>query len=179
MLSIESTGLVLIDVQGKLAHMMPNKEALFKNLHIMINAAKILNLPIFWAEQLPHKLGATIPELSELLEGYQAISKSCFSCAKQPGLQEALSKSGCKQLLVMGMEAHICVTQSTLELLDAGYEVHLVSDAIAARNPENKSVALSRCTSAGAILSCSEMALFELMRDASHEKFKAVQQLIK
>lgn len=179
MLDQNNTALVFIDVQGKLAHLMHDKDDLFRALKAMVNAANLMQLPIMWAEQLPHKLGGTVPELASLLTEHTAISKSCFSCAANDEFMAKLEQTGRRQLLVVGMEAHICVTQSVLTFLDMGYEVHLVSDAIGARNAANKDVAIGRCEKAGATISCTEMALFELMRDASHEQFKAVQALIK
>lgn len=179
MLATETTGLVIIDVQGKLAQLMDSADTLFNNLQTMVRGAKAIGVPIFWAEQIPNKLGPTIDEVAQHLEGVEPFAKSCFSCWRQPEFQHALTASGCKQLLVVGIEAHICVTQSTLDFLREGYEVHLVSDAIGARNPANKAIALQRCADAGATISCTEMALFELMRDASHPQFKAIQQLIK
>ncbi len=178
MLHTDSAALVIIDVQGKLAHTMHDKEALFSGLQTMVKAAKLLCLPILWAEQLPQKLGPTILELSQLLSDETPLPKSCFSCAGNAEFNEALARSGRKQLLVVGIEAHICVTQSTLEFLARGYEVHLVCDAIGARNSGNKAIGLARCERAGAVLSSCEMALFELMREASHPQFKAIQGLI-
>ena len=178
MLHTDTAALVIIDVQGKLAHTMHDKEALFKGLQTMVKAAKLLDLPILWAEQLPEKLGPTIPELSDLLNENNPIAKSCFSCASNTDFNEALAHGGRKQLLVVGIEAHICVTQSTLEFLARGYDVHLICDAVGARSPSNKTLGLARCENAGAVLSSCEMALFELMRDASHPQFKAIQSLI-
>ncbi|HSG60924.1 MAG TPA: isochorismatase family protein [Pseudomonadales bacterium] len=179
MLDINNTALVLIDAQGKLAHLMHDAQPLIKGLQTMVQAAKLLDIPVLWAEQLPHKLGATIPELARFLEGDRAIHKSCFSCAANSDFQDILQHSGRQQLLVIGIEAHICVMQSVLAFLSQGYEVHLISDAIGARFPHNKIAAIARCEKAGAIISTCEMALFELMREADHPQFKAVQGLIK
>lgn len=179
MLTSDNTALILIDVQGKLAQMMENSTEMFRAQTIMIQAAKQLNMPILWAEQLPHKLGSTVPEVASHLKDYTPISKSCFSCVANDEFSAALKACGKQQLLVMGIEAHICVTQSVLNFLENGYEVHMVSDAIGARIPANKGIGLRRCENAGAVISSTEMALFELMRDATHEQFRAIQALIK
>jgi nicotinamidase-related amidase len=179
MLTSDNTALILIDVQGKLAQIMEDSADMFRAQAIMIQAAKALSVPILWAEQLPHKLGPTVPEVAEHLSDYSPISKSCFSCAANNEFNTALKACGKRQLLVMGIEAHICVTQSVLNFLENGYEVHMISDAISARIPANKDIGLRRCEKAGAVISSTEMALFELMRDATHEQFRAIQSLIK
>lgn len=179
MLEIHNTALVLIDAQGKLAHLMHDAEPLIKGLQIMVQGAKLLNIPILWAEQLPNKLGPTIEALTPLLTHEHPMAKSCFSCAANADFQRALEQCGRQQLMIIGIEAHICVMQSALSFLSQGLEVHIISDAVGARFPHNKAAALARCEKAGATLSTCEMALFELMRDAAHPQFKAVQGLIK
>jgi len=179
MLDIDNSALIIIDVQGKLAHAMPDKALFFANLERMVLAAKAINLPIILVEQLPDKLGHTITEIAQHLEGQLPIKKACFSAAGHPAFLDRLRELGKKQVLVMGIEAHICVMQTVLDLLNHDYETHLICDAIRSRDPNNRQLAIERCASAGAILSSVEMALFELMRDAQHPQFKTIQQLIK
>ncbi|MCK4626635.1 MAG: isochorismatase family protein, partial [Phycisphaerae bacterium] len=108
MLDIENTILVVIDVQGKLAQSMHEKAALFENLTKLIKAASVLEIPIIWTEQYPEGLGATIPEIAELLPG-EAISKVAFSCCGEKRFVEAMEKQGRKQVLLCGIETHVCV----------------------------------------------------------------------
>ena len=180
MLTIEQTVLVVIDMQGKLAQIMPDKATLFANLHRMIEGAKILGLPILWTEQVPDKLGPTTPELSELLiEVAQPISKSAFSCCNEPTFAAQLAALNRSQFLLTGIETHICVYQTSRDLLKQGHEVHLISDAVSARFVHNKEIGLARAKSEGACLSSTEMALFELMQVAEGQAFKAIAKLVK
>ena len=123
MLSTDNTVLVIVDVQGKLAQLMADRETLFRNLQRMVKGALALELPILWVEQLPQKLGPTIPEVADLLPGHQPIAKSSFSCAGNEAFNAALAGLGRKQILLVGIEAHVCVYQSALDLLQAGYQV--------------------------------------------------------
>lgn len=179
MLTTDNTALVLVDVQGKLAQMMPERETLFANLQIMVSGARLLQLPVLWAEQNPQKLGGTIPELTALLPDQQPFSKMSFSCAGAEGFSAALHKAGRKQLLVMGIEAHVCVYHTVLDLLAQGYEVEVVEDAIGSRVASNKQVAVRKLCARGAGLTSTEMSLFELLGSAEHPAFRQVQALFK
>ena len=179
MLKVESTALVIVDVQGKLAHQMHEKQALFENLRRMIRGAQALGLPILWLEQLPDKLGATVPELAELLTDLEPIPKSSFSACRNADFLAALKALARKQVLVVGIEAHICVYQTATELKDLNYQVEVVTDAISSRRAENKHVALRKMNDCGVGLTSTEMALFELLGVAEGEQFKAILQIVK
>ena len=179
MLETDNTALVIVDVQGRLAQHMADREALFGNLQRMVKGALALELPILWVEQLPGKLGPTIPEVAELLPGHRPIAKSSFSCAQNPEFNAALAQAGRRQLLLVGMEAHVCVYQSALDLLRAGYEVEVVADAVGSRSAQNREVGLRKMQAQGVGLSSTEMALFELLGDAGHPAFRDIQALIR
>lgn len=180
MLNINDTALVVIDVQGKLAQLMYQKEILFANLERIIKGAKVLELPILWTEQVPEKLGQTTPQIAELLAGCaRPISKASFSCCGHAPFMEALKTFNRKQVLVTGIEAHICVYQTTLDLLNLGYEVQVVTDAVSSRIGANKQIGLDRMKEAGATLTSTEMALFELLRVAEGAKFKEITKIVK
>jgi nicotinamidase-related amidase len=179
MLKADNAALVLVDVQGKLAQLMADREALFGNLQRMVKGALALELPILWVEQLPGKLGPTIPELADLLPDHRPIAKSSFSCARSDAFNAALSQSGRKQLLLVGMEAHICVYQSAVDLVGAGYQVEVVADAIGSRSAGNREVGLRKMLANGVALTSTEMALFELMGDAGHPGFRDIQALVR
>lgn len=179
MLTLDNTVLVLVDVQGKLAQLMDGREALFKNLRRLVQGAQTLGLPILWLEQNPAGLGPTIPELVELLRGQSPIAKRSFSCCGDAGFMAALRGTGRRQVLLAGIEAHVCIYQTAADLLRLGYEVEVVADAVSSRAAENKRIALEKVQRLGAGLTCVEMALFELLGRAEGPAFKALLQIVK
>jgi len=179
MLKLSDAIFILVDVQGKLANMMHDKDTLFHNLQILVKAMIELEIPIVWAEQYPQGLGDTIPELKEILSDYQPISKKTFSVCRQKDLNEQINNSGKKEAVVAGIESHVCVYQTVHDLLSQGFGVTLVSDAISSRIKENKSVGIQRMVSEGARLSSLEMILFELLETAENDKFRAISNLLK
>jgi len=158
---------------------MQDRESLYKNLVILAKGAQALGIPILWNEQVPEKLGPTIPELSEALPGLKPMAKSCFSCWKNPAFAEGLRRSGRRQLLLAGIEAHVCVYQTAMDLIREGYEVHVVADAISSRTASNRAIGLERMTEAGAALTSTEMALFELVQVAEGERFRQIARLVR
>jgi len=179
MLKMDNSALVIVDVQGKLATLMYEKEKFYQNVVRMINGAQALDLPIFWNEQLPDKLGPTIPEIKDALPGMAPLVKSTFSCCGNVDFQARLKESGRRQVLLVGMETHVCVYQTALDLLADGFEVHLVADAVSSRFRENKEIGLSAIKDAGGRITSVEMALFELLRVAEGDHFKQVIRIVK
>ena len=179
MLKTTDTALAIIDVQGRLASIVHEREELFRNLQILIAGAKILGLPILWLEQYPQGLGPTVPEVAELLEGEQPLEKLCFSACGQEHFPEKLRESGRRQVLIAGIETHVCVYQTARDLLDRGYHVEVVADAVSSRHVENKEIALRRIHGEGAAVTSVEMALFELLRTAEAKQFKEIARLVK
>jgi len=179
MLTAENTVLVLVDVQEKLARAMHQKEALLESTVRLVQGAKVLGLPIVWTEQNPKGLGATVPEVAELLSDLSPVTKLSFSCCGEIRFMERLEKLNRKQALVAGIEAHVCVYQTVMDLVNLGYEVQVVADAIASRTPENKAVGLERCRELGASITSTETALFELLRVAEGDKFKQMLKVVK
>ncbi|UXI04218.1 hydrolase [Photobacterium sp. TY1-4] len=179
MLNANDTTLVIVDVQGKLAQLMDERDSLFRNLETLVKGAKVLELPIVWVEQLPDKLGPTIPQIADHLQQHAPIAKNSFSCYKSPEFVSALAATGRKSVIVVGIEAHICVYQTVRELLDAGYHVEVVADAVSSRQANNRQIALNKMQQAGAGLTCTEMVLFELQAIAEGEQFKEILSLIK
>lgn len=179
MLTVENAVVVLIDVQGKLAQLMSDKEILFNNLARVIKGAKILGVPVLWAEQNPEKLGSTLPELSALLSDQEPLPKMSFSCAKNQGFMAALEATGRKHVVAIGIETHICVYQTVVDLLDGGFAVDVVSDAVGSRIATNKTVGLDRMRDHGATISSTEMLLFEWMQSAEHLAFRDIQSVVK
>ncbi|MDC8831418.1 isochorismatase family protein [Alteromonas gilva] len=179
MLERQKAGVLVVDVQGKLARSVADSERMINHLASLIKGAQQLGLPIIQVEQLPDKLGATVPELQLLLPPGTALEKSTFSALRNERVEQQLHATGRTQWLICGIEAHICVYQSAIDLLAYGSEVHIVTDAVSARNPDHKTLALNKLQAAGAHLTCLEMALFELLERAGTDEFKAILPLIK
>jgi nicotinamidase-related amidase len=175
----KDTFLVVVDVQGKLAQLMHDKETLFERLRQVIGGAKALGLPILWCEQVPDKMGPTVPEVAELLTDLQPIAKSAFSCWGEERFREAAQSLKRKQVLIAGIETHVCVYQTAMQIVEAGFEVQVVSDACSSRTPDNKQIGLGRIRETGAGLTCVEACLMELLHDAKAAEFKDILKLIK
>lgn len=178
MLEKDKAALVVVDVQGKLATLMHEKESFYKNVTRMIKGAEVLGLPVLWTEQLPDKLGETLPEIKQHLSGEPLVKKT-FSCCGDPQFNSNLEATGRKQVLLTGMETHVCVYQTAMDLLGQGYEVYLVSDAVSSRFAQNKELGVRRLADAGVLLTSVEMALFEMLVVAEGDQFKQVIQIVK
>jgi len=179
MLNKENTVLVVIDVQGRLATLMHNKEEFFANVVRMIKGAQVLDVPIIWNEQLPDKLGATIPEIRDALKDAAPLVKNTFSCCANNSFSRQLNALDREQVLLVGMETHVCVYQTAIDLLEAGYEVYLVADAVSSRSLENKQIGIDAIRDAGAKLTSVEMCLFEILGVAEGDRFKQIINIIK
>lgn len=178
-INAENSLLVVIDIQGNLAQAMHDKVSLFGNLQKIIKGAQILELPIIVTEQIPEKLGPTIPEIANLFSDFAPIPKASFSCCGEKSFMEKVNSAGRPQILLSGIEAHVCVYQTALELMSIGYEVHLLTDCISSRTAENKCLAIERMKTEGVKLTSVEMALFELLKIAAGDKFREIVKLIK
>ena len=139
MLQRDHAALVLIDIQDKLAARMHDKEALYRNLQILVQGAKALELPILWLEQYPRGLGPTIPEVAERLRDQQPLAKTCFSASGLAAFQDPLRASGRRQILLAGIESHICGWQTARDLLNTGHHVEIVSAAVSSRTASEHS----------------------------------------
>ncbi|NKB65838.1 MAG: isochorismatase family protein [Candidatus Latescibacteria bacterium] len=179
MLQARNTALVLIDIQGKLATLMHQREELYRQLQILVQGAQALELPIFWLEQYPEGLGPTIPELSQLLVGQKPLAKRCFSAWGQSQFQLQLRASGRRQVLLAGIETHICVYQTARDLLAQGFRVEVVADAVSSRSAANKQLGLNKMQGLGAVPTSVETALFELLGQAGDPVFKTIAKLVK
>jgi Isochorismatase family len=179
MFEIDNSVMLLVDVQGQLAQLMHDKEKLFSSLELMIKGMKILNIPIIWLEQIPSKLGATIDQLSCLMDGNLPIEKFSFSCCQEPEFVKKINLLGRKQVLLTGIETHICVHQTGYELLNQGYQVQVAADCVSSRTKENKEIGLQRLVQSGGQITSVEMIFFELMKQARGDGFKQMVKLIK
>ena len=179
MLSRIDAVLIIIDIQGNLAQTMYDKENLFANAVKLIKGFKVFNLPIILTEQIPQKLGQTIPVISQELNGIVPIAKETFSCWDDRNFTEQLEGLRRRHIVLTGIESHICVYQTALDLIQNRYNVYLATDAVSSRTPGNRQVGISAIKSAGAHLTSTEMVLFELLRTAADPKFNGIFKIVK
>ena len=174
--------LLIIDIQERLAAVMPGKvlEKVIQNNAILLQAAKQLNIPVVRSEQYPKGLGNTLEGISAHLPAdTTVIEKTCFSCVDAEGFQELFAKHHRQQVVITGIESHICVLQTALQLQRQGYAVYVTEDATCSRHKSNHKNAMARLRQNGIIITNTESVLFEWLRDAKHPEFKSLSQLIK
>ncbi len=177
MLKREEAVLTVIDIQGNLYLAMDQKEFLLDNTARLIKGINLLEIPIILTEQV--KIGPTIPELAELMPGVTPIVKNSFSCGGDPRFMAALAATGKRQVLICGIEAHVCAYQTSMDLMAAGYEVYLVADAVSSRTAWNREIGIQKLLTSGAILTSTEMALFELLKTATDPRARELFRIIK
>ena len=178
-LSHESAALAVIDMQEAFRPVISDFGEVATRIAKAVEGAQLLEIPVIVTEQYPRGLKHTAEEISSRLANIKPIEKSCFSsCGAEDFLSELKTRK-IRQVIVCGIEAHICVLQTSLDLLSDGFEVFLLADCITSRKPENKRAALDRLTQAGAVHCSLEMVLFEMMRTADSPQFKAIQNLIR
>lgn len=179
----ETSQLVVIDIQVRLAAAMPPeaRERVLKNSGILLQAARLLQVPTVVTEQYPKGLGHTEPALAQHFpENPGVVCKTCFASSGAAEFNAVLdAQHGRHQVILVGMEAHVCVLQSAMELLGRGYQVFVVEDAVSSRDDANRHNAMARLRQAGAVVTNTESVLFEWLRDAAHPQFKAITALIK
>jgi len=176
-LSSKVNALLIIDIQEKIIRPIFNKDSIIKNIKKLLNAYQILEENIFISEQNPLKLGVTIPELSTIA-GFRKFEKMDFNLAKLEEFVKVLNNKKITNLIVCGIETHICVQQTVLDCLLKGFEVILISDAMGSRNRVDHEIALKRMTKSGAILTTTESIIFELCKTADREEFKEIRNII-
>ncbi|OHB32643.1 MAG: hydrolase [Desulfuromonadaceae bacterium GWB2_53_15] len=173
--------LVVIDVQEKLCLAMDHKVLgkLTKNIGILLESAAEMNVPVLVTEQYVKGLGATLAELKEKSATASFYEKMSFSSCGSPEFVETLKASGRTQIIVTGMETHVCVLQTVIELRDAGFEVHVVKDAVMSRDKRNWQTAIEAMTLTGAVPTCTESVMFQLLKVAGTEEFKKLCKLVR
>lgn len=179
MLFKENTGLVVIDIQGKLATLVHDSEALVANCEKLIIGAQILGLPIVWLEQNPDKLGSTVSNIRSSLKDIDPISKFTFDACQEPSFVSTIADAKVDNWLVCGIEAHICVYQTALHMHQLGYKVQLVRDCISSRTIGNKQLGIDKLITQGIDITGLEMCLYELVKDCRTPEFKAILGLIR
>lgn len=176
----DKTVLLVIDVQQRLVPTMPQKiyRPVLKSIEFLAKSAGELGVPVVVTEQYPKGLGTTVPELAGVAAG-GVLEKLSFGCCGDPGFMARLKDLGRTQVVVTGMEAHVCVYQTVLGLLDAGYHVHLVRDAVISRGKTDFLNALDLARQAGAVVTTTETAVFQLLRSSASLEFKTISGLVK
>lgn len=165
--------LCVIDIQERLAAAMSERATVVEAARRLIVSARRLSVPIVLTEQYPRGIGPTEPVLVEALEGeYRPLEKLHFSCCNEPPFSERLEHAGRRQVLLCGMETHVCLLATCLDLIAAGYQVHVPADAVCSRNAEHKYLALEQMRQAGAVVTCVEAAVYQMLRLAGTPEFK-------
>jgi len=179
MLRTDRSLLIVTDIQGTLASLMHEREQLYKKAGIMIEGCRILDIPILWVEQYPEGLGPTVPEIASHLEGLTPLSKKSFSSLRDSAVEKRFTEFGRDQALIIGIETHVCVHQTAMDLLDRGVETCVVADAVSSRTAFDKRIGLDKIARAGGVVTSVETALFELLEIAEGPAFKEILKLVK
>jgi nicotinamidase-related amidase len=169
MLDAQQTALVVIDVQGKLARTVSDSQKVVSNVEKLIRGANLFELPVIVTEQ--HPVG--------LFSNASMVEKMTFNACMTPYFVQTMEQAGRRKILICGLEAHICVHQTVYGLLGRDFQVHVASDAISSRTAWNRNMAIERMRARGAVISTTEMALFELMQDANDDRFREFARIVK
>lgn len=175
-MSAGNTALLVIDVQDKLTPLIPNGRFLTRNIAFLIDAARLLGMPVQATEQYPKGLGATVPELLDRLP--ERPSKVAFSCCGIPSVVDGFRAAGRPKILLAGIESHVCVQQTALDLLALDFRVYVAADAVASRFAVDHEMALRRLERTGAIITTCEAAVFEWTGSAANPQFKEISRLV-
>ena len=178
-LTPQNSALVVIDVQEKLMNVMPRRSELVGAIQKLIGAARVLKLPTLVTAQYIKGLGPVCAEIVEATPGISPLEKMAFSCCGSEEFLRAVKDLRRQRIILCGIEAHVCVSQTCLDLLDEGFRVFVVADAVSSRTPENYRFGLDRMSAAGAVIVSTEMALFELLEQAGTAEFKQILNLVK
>jgi len=179
-LDVENAVLVVIDIQERLVPAMPQEVylRLRDTVKMLVSVAGLLGVPVVTTEQYPKGIGHTVPELADACKN-TVIEKVSFGCCGEPDFLAALKDLGRSQVILTGMEAHVCVYQTVLGLLEDGYHVHLLRDAICSRSKADYLAGVDNAAQAGAVVTTAETVLFQMLQKSTHEQFRAVSKLVK
>ena len=179
MLDVDRSVLLVIDVQEKLLRVISKREKLVDNLQRLIKGIQVLEVPVLLTEQYPQGLGPTTKEIALLLTNTKPIPKTSFSCCGDGAFLKELEKLDKSQVLISGIESHVCVYQTAADLICSDYEVHAISDAISSRTEENRETGLKMMNQLGVNVTSTETVLFELLKVAEGDRFKAISHIVR
>ncbi len=175
----DHTAGLIIDIQERLFPHIHEHEAVARNTEILVKGLKLLDVPVLVTQQYTRGLGPTIPELLDLISGYRLIEKTAFSCCDEPEFIRALVNTHKQTILIAGIESHVCVLQTVIDLVERGYQPVLVEDCVSSRKASDKITSVRRMRTEGAIVTTYESILFELCRFSGSELFKSISKLVK
>jgi nicotinamidase-related amidase len=175
----EKAVLLLIDFQERIFPAINEHEKLSRNVPILIEGMKALDIPVFVTEQYVKGLGPTIQEIADKIQGLERIEKASFSCCDEPRFMMELASSGKDIVIIAGIESHVCVLQTVIDLQENGFHPVVVEDCISSRKPNDKLMAIERMRKEGVIITTYEAILFELLRYSGGDTFKAISRLVK
>ena len=179
MFKIEDSLVIAVDFQVRLMPAMHNCEEVEKKAEMFVKGCRLLGVPILVTQQYTKGLGDTLPSIKEALGEFEHIEKTAFSCLRDEGFAKKLKESGKKNIIVAGIESHVCVQQTVLDLLDSEYNVYVIADCISSRSEVDHKYAEERMRQVGAVLTTAEAVLFEFLLGAEHPKRKGVSELVK
>lgn len=172
--------LVVVDMQEPFLRNLSERERVIRNCRLLIQSANVLKMPVIATLQYAQKMGGIIPEIAEVLpEGCEPIDKMCFSCYVSEPFRAVLMATGRTQVVICGVESHICVTQTALDARSAGFQVHVPEDAVNSRSPENWQIAMRRLRHADVVVTCAESVIYEWLVQAGTEEFRQILPLVK
>jgi nicotinamidase-related amidase len=174
-----NTALVVVDIQERLLPAIFEKERMVENAVRLIKGAAALGVPVLATEQYRKGLGATVPEVAAAIPGFAPMEKLAFSACGAGGFTAALKAKPVSNAILCGIEAHVCVSQTCLDLLDQGIRVFVAADAVSSRTAENYRLGVERMRAAGAVIASTEMMLFELLEKAGTAEFRQILELVK
>jgi len=180
-LSREDTLLVVVDMQEPFLRAVHDRERLTQNVHLLVRSAALMQVPVIPTVQYAERMGGVVPEIMRAFSGPAPVplDKMCFSCTGAPGFLDAVASSGRRQILLCGVETHICVSQTALDLAAHGYQVHVAADAVSSRTLEKHKLGMERMRDSAVLPCAAEAAVYELLREAGTPEFKAVLALVK
>ena len=179
LLDKENTGLVIVDVQEKLMGVMDQKERVVDRVSKLLDLARIFQLPVILTEQNPRFLGSALPTVQESLPAYEPIEKIHFDCCEVDAFNDVIEKKGLRNIILTGVETHICVFQTCVSLLERGFRVHVPHHAVDSRTKDNWQIGLSLMQEAGATITSTETIIFQILKKAGTTEFKALLKTIK
>jgi nicotinamidase-related amidase len=179
LLEQENTGLLIIDVQEKLMGVMGRRQIVIDNIIKLLHLAKLFDLPVILTEQYPKWLGTTLPEIKESLPTYEPISKLHFNCCNVEAFNSGLDSAGLENIIITGVESHICIFQTCVSILEKGHNIHVPQDAVDSRTDENWRIGLELMKSAGALITSTETVIYQILKRAGTKEFKKMLKIIK
>lgn len=179
LLDRERAGLVIIDVQKKLMDVMGRRERVIDNLKKLIHLFRLFNLPVLLTEQYPKMLGPTVPGIKEVLPDINPVKKVEFNCCAVEEFNDRINKTGIRDIVLTGVESHICVFQTCYTLLEKGFNLHVPVDAVDSRTDENLNIGIQLMKDAGAAITSTETIIFQILKKAGTDEFKEMLKLIR